>query len=115
MTIRRLRGAADLVTDAIEAAATEAQRAHEAFARRPYAVLERIEPIAGPVKAIEGVHNLVMETAYGSVRVANAIVGAVVTTAIDRMETGMFHPRDRNTLSKVADPAPNPRCARRTS
>jgi len=87
-TIRKLRGAVELVTDAVDAATTEAQRTHEAFARRPYAVLERIGPIAGPVRAIEGLHSVVMETAYGSVRVLNAIAGAVVTTAIDRLGTG---------------------------
>ena len=51
-------------------------------------MLERIGPIAGPVRAIEGLHSVVMETAYGSVRVLNAIAGAVVTTAIDRLGTG---------------------------
>jgi hypothetical protein len=84
-TIRRLRGAVALVTDGVEAAATEAQRAHEAIARRPYAWLERIEPIAGPVRAIESVNFAFVETAYGSVRVFNAVAAAVVTTAIDRL------------------------------
>jgi len=91
-TIRRLRGAVELVTDAIEAAATQAQRVHEDFARRPYGVLERIGPIAGPVRAIEGLHSAVMETAYGSVRILNAAAGAVVTTAIDRLGAGPTRP-----------------------
>ena len=80
------------MTDAVEAAATETQRVHEAFARRPYALLERIGPIAGPVRAIEGLHSAVMETAYGSVRVLNAFAGAVVTTAIDRLERDPARP-----------------------
>jgi hypothetical protein len=85
-TIRRLRGAAALVTDAVEAAATEAQRAHEAFARGPYAVLERIAPIAGPVRAIEGVQAAITATAYAAVRAVNGIAGDVVTKVIDRLE-----------------------------
>jgi hypothetical protein len=87
-TVRRLRGAVALVTDAVDAAATETHRVHEVFARRPYAVLERVGPIAAPVRAVEGIHSAVMETVYGSVRILNAIVGAVVTTSIDRLGTG---------------------------
>ncbi len=86
-TIRRLRGVVELLTDGVDAVTTEARRAHEAIARRPYAVLERIGPIAGPVRAIESVHAVVMETAYGSVRVLNAVAGAVATSLIDRLET----------------------------
>jgi hypothetical protein len=99
-TIRKLRGAVELVTDAVEAAATETQRVHEEFARRPYAVLERIGPIAAPVRAIERVHTAVMETAYGSVRILNALAGAVVTTAIDRLE--------RDPVRPGAAPGPSP-------
>lgn len=87
-TARRLRGAAALVTDAIEAAAVEAQRVHETIARRPYAVLERIGPIAGPVRAIESAQGAITAIAYGAVRAGNAIAGAVVTTAIDRVARG---------------------------
>lgn len=85
-TLRRLRGAVALVTDGVEAAATEAQRAHEAIARRPTRWLSRVGPIAGPVRAIEGLHSAVMETAYGSVRVLNAVAGAVATSVIDQLE-----------------------------
>lgn len=91
-TVRRLRGAVSLVTDAIEAAATETQRVHEVFARRPYAALERIGPIAGPVRVVEGIHSAVMETAYGSVRILNALAGAVVTTAIGRLDSDSSRP-----------------------
>ena len=87
-TIRRLRGAAALVTDAVEAAATEAQRAHEAFARGPYSVLARIEPIAGPVRAIESVQAAITAIAYGAVRAVNGIAGDVVASALDRLEAG---------------------------
>jgi hypothetical protein len=84
-TIRRLRGAVALVADGVDAVAREAQRAHEVLARRPYALLSRIEPIAAPVRAVEGVQAAITEAAYGSVRVLNAIVAAAVTTAIDRL------------------------------
>lgn len=84
-TIRKLRGAVELVTDAVEAATTEAQRTHEALARKPYAVLSRIEPIAGPARAIESLQFAITAIAYGTVRAGNAIAGAVFTAAIDRL------------------------------
>ena len=91
-TIRKLRGAVELVTDAVDAAATEAQRAHEELARKPYAVLARIEPIAGPAKTIESLQFAITALAYGAVRAGNAIAGAVVTTAIDRLERDPARP-----------------------
>ena len=91
-TIRKLRGAVELVTDAVDAATTEAQRTHEAFARRHYAVLSRIEPIARPAKAIESLQLAITRVAYGTVRAGNAIVGAVVTTALDRLERDPARP-----------------------
>ena len=91
-TIRKLRGAVDLVTDAVDAATTEAQRAQEVFARRSYAVLARIQPLAGPAKAIESLQSAITALAYGAVRAGNAIAGAVVTTAIDRLESGPTRP-----------------------
>jgi hypothetical protein len=91
-TIRRLRGAVELVTDAIDAATTEAQRTQEAFARRPYAVLARIEPIARPAKAIESLQFAITAVVYGAVRAGNAVVGAVFTAAVDRLESGPTRP-----------------------
>jgi hypothetical protein len=91
-TIRKLRGAVELVTDAVDAATTEAQRTQEAFARRPYAVLARIEPLAGPAKAIETLQFAITAIAFAAVRAGNAIVGAVVTAAIDRLESGPTRP-----------------------
>jgi hypothetical protein len=91
-TIRKLRGAVELVTDAVDAATTEAQRTQEAFARRPYAVLARIEPLAGPAKAIETLQFAITAIAYGTVRAGNAIAGAVLTTAIDRLERDPARP-----------------------
>lgn len=87
-TIQRLRGVTALVRDAVEAVATEAQRAHEAFARRPYAVLSRIDPINGPVRAIERVQFAITAIAYGAVRSVNGIAGDVVTKVIDGLEAG---------------------------
>lgn len=91
-TIRKLRGAVELVTDAVEAAAKETQRVHEVFARRPYAVLERIEPLAAPSKAIGSLQFAITALAYGAVRAGNAVAGAVVTTAIDRLERDPARP-----------------------
>ena len=85
-TIRRLRGATALVTDAVDAAATEVQRVHEAIARRPYLVLSRIAPMDGPVKAIESVQVAITAVVYGAVRAFNGIAGDIASRVIDRLE-----------------------------
>lgn len=85
-TLRQIRGAKDLLEDAVEALAVSVGDAHRKITRQPYALLARIEPIAAPVRAIEEVHLKITDSVYFSIRLGNRLVGVVAGFALDRID-----------------------------
>lgn len=85
-TLRQIRGAKDLLEDAVEALAVSVADAHRKIARQPYALLARIEPIAAPVRVIEEAHLKITDGVYFSIRLGNRLVGVVAGFALDRIE-----------------------------
>lgn len=79
---QQILGAKDLLHDAITAAVNATERVHLAIARKPYALLERIQPIARPVKLVEQIQLAITGVAYGGTRVLHHAVNAVVTQAL---------------------------------
>ena len=86
-TLRQLRGLNDLITDAVEAGVTRTEQIHRAIARRPYAVLERLRPIAAPLRTIEYVQNTVTGSIYWTIRFAAKVSGRVVSQVLERVDT----------------------------
>jgi hypothetical protein len=85
-TLRQLRGAKDLLEDAIEAAAVSIGDAQKKMTRFPYRMLAGIEPIAVPVRAIEEAHLRITDSVYFSIRLGNRLVGLAAGFALDRFE-----------------------------
>jgi len=86
-TIKHLRGLNDLVADALDAGVTRTEQIHRAIARRPYAVLERISPMAAPVRTVEFVESTITGSVYWTVRLATRISGVVVAQVLERLDT----------------------------
>ena len=82
-TRRKLEGLNHLVHDSVHAAVRETEKVHGEMARYPYAVLERITPIAMPVRVIEFVQASITGLVYRSVRLgaSMASTAAAVTLA----------------------------------
>jgi hypothetical protein len=87
-TLRQLKGLNDLVADALEAGVTRTEEMHRAIARRPYAVLKRIGPVATPVRGIEFVETTISGSVYWTIRFATRVSGAVVSEVLERLEAG---------------------------
>ncbi len=85
-TLRQIRGAQELLEDAIEAAAVSIGDAQKKMTRYPYGLLAGIEPIAAPVRAIEEVHLRITDGVYYSIRLGNRLVGLAAGFALDRFE-----------------------------
>lgn len=85
-TLRQLRGAIDLVTDGVDKIVKEIEVAHQTLARRPYALLARIGPIAQPVRGIEQVQMVITAGAYGAIYTTNRVVGGVAASVLDQFE-----------------------------
>jgi len=83
-TLRQIRGAKDLLEDAVEALAVSVGEAQRKMTRQPYALLARIEPISKPVRAIEEAHLRITDGVYFSIRLGNRLVGMAAGFALDR-------------------------------
>ena len=82
-TRRKLEGLNHLVHDSVHAAVSETEKVHGEIARYPYAILERITPIAMPVQMIEFVQASITGLVYRSIRMGATVAStaAAVTLA----------------------------------
>ena len=82
----RVRGLATLVRDAVEHGSRAVEKVHLELAGRPFSLLEHVPGIETPTKAVHIVHDLSVQTVYGSIRLVNGIVGATMEAALDAAE-----------------------------
>jgi hypothetical protein len=85
--IKRLRGLAALLAQAVEHGTTAVERVHLATAARPFAILERIPPTALVARGVHVTHDAIASGVYGSIRAANRLLGAAASMALDAAET----------------------------
>jgi pimeloyl-ACP methyl ester carboxylesterase len=84
VNIRKLRGLSDLLHDAIEITSELVQGAQDSAARRTYAVLEEITPLAGAVHLVQqamtaAVHATIRATSNGLRALEGAGISALLT------------------------------------
>ncbi|MFN8476159.1 MAG: hypothetical protein U0822_28585 [Anaerolineae bacterium] len=87
-TLKQVRGAADLLEDAVDAAVTSMEQAQRGVVHRAYTVVAKMSGLGGPVRAIEGVQQAITDGVYGGIRLGNHAVGAAATFALDCLEPG---------------------------
>ena len=83
---KQLRGIKDLIQDAVDAGVDTTELVHLAIARKPYAMLEKIEAIAGPVHVVERVQNTITVGVYQSIRAINKLSATIATGILDHIE-----------------------------
>ncbi|QBB70601.1 hypothetical protein ELE36_09600 [Pseudolysobacter antarcticus] len=66
--IQQLRGAKDLLEDVVRATVNASESLQQKIVRQPYALLQRIDAIAAPVRKIESVQATITQTIYGTIR-----------------------------------------------
>jgi len=88
LTLRRWRGVKDLLEDAVEHGSRAVQRAHTETAGRPFAVLEAIPLVALPARGVHLVHDAIVTTVYGVLRLVNRAAGIAAGVALDLCEPG---------------------------
>lgn len=86
LTMGRVRGATSLMHDAVDAAVPAIARAHRGVTDRPFAILERIEPIAAQVGVVKAVHDAVTGVTYTTIRSVNRVLAALTRRALDCAE-----------------------------
>ena len=106
MTIRRLRGVAALLADAMEHGTLAIERLHKGTAARPFAVLERIPPTALAAGVIRVVHDGVSSVVYGIVRGSGRLMRKTVLVAFDAAERVAVETPEDGRLSYAAANCP---------
>jgi hypothetical protein len=81
--LKLLRGAASLLSDAIEHGTAAVERVHLATAARPFGVLERIPPTALVARGVHVAHDAIASSVYGTIRAVNRLAGAAVSAAFE--------------------------------
>jgi hypothetical protein len=91
--MKRWRGLKSLVQDAVEHGSTAIQTLQLETARRPFAILEHLPPLAAPAKLVHALHDVAVTGVHETVRAVTRGVGAGVDAALDVIERR--DPRDR--------------------
>lgn len=89
LTLRRWRGLGVLLEDAVEHGSRAVQQVHTETARRPFAVLEAIPLVAIPTRGVHLLHDAIVTTVYGVIRLVNRAVGSAAGVALDLCEPGV--------------------------
>lgn len=95
-TLRRWRGLKDLVRDTVVHGASAVEQVHLQTAQRPFAVLRRVGPLAGPAAEVERVYNGVVTTSYTGVR--------AVTYALSELADVIFDVTEQNLPEEPQGP-----------
>lgn len=81
-TRQRWRGLHALVRDGVESGSRAIETLQIEAMRRPCAILERVPPLATPVKGVRAVHDHVVSAVHGSIRLVNQVAGEVLEHAL---------------------------------
>lgn len=88
-TLRQLRGASDLTTDAVGATVGAIAEAHLTIMRQVYAPLGLLGPLAAPARGIAQIQTAITRGVYQTILGVNALVACATTALLDRRdETG---------------------------
>lgn len=82
----RCRGLVSLSLDAVRGTTSIVENVHRGAARRPFAILEQIPVVDGPAAIVETVHDAVLSTVYGTIRVVTSGVDSALTYTMNELE-----------------------------
>ena len=85
-TMKRWRGLAKLVVDAVEHGSAAVERVQIETVRRPFAILEKIPPIAESARSVHVAHDLAVSGVYAMIRAVNGVAGKAIDAALDVAE-----------------------------
>ncbi|HTP27393.1 MAG TPA: hypothetical protein VMK12_17295 [Anaeromyxobacteraceae bacterium] len=84
----RWHGLKDLLVDAVHHGSIAVEEVHQAVARRPIEILQRVPPLASTARFVGAWQSAGISAVYGAVRVVNAAAGQVAGAIIDLSTRG---------------------------
>jgi hypothetical protein len=85
-TMKRWRGLAKLLVDAVEHGSAAVERVQLETVRRPFVILEKIPPIAESARSVHVAHDLAVSSVYAMIRAVNGVAGKTIDVALDVVE-----------------------------
>ncbi len=82
----RWRGLVVLVKEAVENGSIAVEKIQKETANRPFGVLEKIPPIAGPAKVVHTLHDVAVSTTHTAIRLVNRVLGDALDTVLASVE-----------------------------
>jgi hypothetical protein len=79
-----LQGLKDLVQEAIDRGATSIEEVHRSIAALPFAVLERIEPLATSARTVKDLQQQSIGFVYETIRTVNRMAGEITEQLLQR-------------------------------
>jgi len=96
LALKRWRGLASLVVDAVDHGSRAVERVHLKTAELPFTILEKIPGVAVPAKVVHVSHDALAALTYASIRLVNRGLGATAQLALGAIgkdaETGEDDP-----------------------
>ena len=83
MTLERWRGLKSIAQAAVEQGSRAIESVQKQAARRPFAVLEALPPLAALARSIHGVHDASVAGVHGAMRLVTRLVGLALDVALD--------------------------------
>jgi hypothetical protein len=84
--MERWRGLKALVQDTVEHGSRAVERLQKEAAKRPFDLLEKIQPLEVPVKGIREIHDTAISGVHGMIRLVNRVAGDTADMILNAVE-----------------------------
>jgi hypothetical protein len=84
--MQRWRGLKSLIVDAVDGGSRAVERLQKEAAKKPFALLEQIPPLAVPVKGIHEIYDTSVSAVHGMIRLVNRVTGETLDVVLDAVE-----------------------------
>lgn len=91
--MKRLRGLAELVVDAVDHGSRAVEELHAQTGRWVFDLLERVPPLAAPARLVRSLQQQAIARTYGTIRLVNRLGGELAGVAIDLASREVTPPR----------------------
>ena len=78
----QIRGIKQLLDDAFSAALDTTEKLHQNIATKPYRLLEKVDPIAAPARAVEQVQSGITHGVYAAIRGVHQVSSGLLDKVI---------------------------------
>lgn len=84
--MKQIRGLKSLVEQAVDHGSRAVERVQLEMAKTPFDLLEKIEPLKGPVNGVRLIHDAGVTYTHSMIRLVNKVTGDVLDKVLDAVD-----------------------------